>query len=84
MEPSIALKAKPKSATKSTQKPLLTKSTTKSAANTLALDPIKELCSQVEELDIKAKKKAKAEEIARLTQLGFQGVMEEAKLPKDV
>jgi hypothetical protein len=53
-------------------------------ANTPALDPIEELYSQVEELDIKAKKKAKAEEIARLTQLGFQGVIEEAKLPNDV
>jgi hypothetical protein len=85
-EPSIAPKAKPvKSATKSTKKPPpSTKPTTKSAANTPVSDPIEELCSQVEELDIKAKKKAKAEEIARLTQLGFQGVMEEAKLPKDV
>ena len=84
LEPSMA--SKPiKSTTKSTKKPpLSTKPTTKSAANTPALDPIEELCSQVEELDIKAKKKAKAEEIARLTQLGFQGVIEEAKLPKDV
>jgi hypothetical protein len=32
-------------------------------AKTPALDPIEELYSQVEELDIKAKKKAKVEEI---------------------
>src|SRR4030081_3945978 len=83
-EPSVASKPV-KSATKSTEKPLLsTKPTTKSATNTPALDLIEELCSQVEELDIKAKKKAKAEEIARLTQLGFQGVIEKAKLLKDV
>ena len=80
LEPSRAPKA-----TKSTKKPpLSTNPTTRSVANTPSLDPIEEQCSQVEELDIKAKKKAKAEEIARLTQLGFQGVMEEAKLPKDV
>jgi hypothetical protein len=84
LEPSVASKPV-KSATKSTQKPPPSaKPTTKSAADTPTLDPIEELCSQVEGLDIKAKKKAKAEEIAQLTQLGFQGVMEEAKLPKDV
>jgi hypothetical protein len=38
----------------------------------------------VEELDIKAKKKAKVEEIAQLTQFKFQGVIKEAKLLKDV
>jgi len=46
------------------------------------------LCSQTEELDIeedpKAKKKAKAAEIARLKGLGLEGVMEEARLLKDV
>jgi hypothetical protein len=51
-------------------------------------DPIEQLCSQTDELDIeedpKAKKKSKAVEIAQFTQLGFQGVMEEAKLLKDV
>jgi hypothetical protein len=59
-------------ATKSTKKPPPSTKPTTLAANTPSLDPIEELCSQVEELDIKAKKKAKAEEIARLTQLGFQ------------
>src|SRR4030081_1867444 len=75
LEPSRAPKAKPvKSTTKSTKNPSpSTKPTTRSAAKTPALDPIEELCSQVEELDIKPKKKAKVEEIARLTQLGFQG-----------
>ena len=51
-------------------------------------DPIEQLCSQTEELDIeedpKAKKKVKAAEIARLTKLGLKGVMEEAKPLKDV
>jgi hypothetical protein len=90
LEPSIASKPV-KSATKSTKKPppctkppLSTKPTSKLAANTPSSDLIEELCSQVEELDIKAKKKAKAEEIARLIQLGFQGVIKEAKLLKDV
>jgi hypothetical protein len=51
-------------------------------------DPIEQLCSQTEELDIeedpKAKKKAKAVEIARLKELSLKGVMEEAKPLKDV
>jgi hypothetical protein len=46
------------------------------------------LCSQTEGLDIeedlKAKKKAKVAEIARLKALGLKGVMEEAKPLKDV
>jgi hypothetical protein len=52
------------------------------------LDPIEQLCSQTEELDIeedpKAKKKAKAVEIARLEGLGLKGVMEEVKPLKDI
>ena len=51
-------------------------------------DPIEQLCSQTEELDIeedpKAKKKAKAVEIARLKELSLKGVIEEAKPLKDV
>ena len=52
------------------------------------LDPIEQLCSQTEELDIeedpKAKKKAKAVEIAHLEGLGLKGVIEEVKPLKDV
>ena len=52
------------------------------------LDPIEQLCSQTEELDIeedpKAKKKAKAVEIARLLGLGLKGVIEEVKPLKDI
>jgi hypothetical protein len=52
------------------------------------LDPIEQLCSQTEELDIeedpKAKKKAKAVEIARLKALGLEGVIEEVRPLKDV
>jgi hypothetical protein len=48
------------------------------------LDPIAELCSQTKALDIKAKKKAKAEEVAQLSKLGFEDIKEKAKLPKDV
>ena len=58
-----------------------------SSAEPVVLDEFEELCSQIEDLDIedpKAKKKAKAAEIARLTALSFQGVIEEAKLLKDV
>ena len=51
-------------------------------------DPIEQLCSQTDELDIeedpKAKKKAKAVEIARLGALGLKGAMKEAKPLKDV
>jgi hypothetical protein len=53
----------------------------------LILDLIKQLCSQTEELDIKdlkAKKKVKEVEIARLTTLGLQGVIKEAKPLKEV
>ena len=52
------------------------------------LDLIEQLYSQTEELDIeedpKAKKKAKAVEIARLKALGLKAVMEEVKPLKDV
>jgi hypothetical protein len=51
-------------------------------------DAVEELCSQIEGLDIeedlKAKKKAKAAKVARLTTLGLQSIMEEAKPLKDV
>jgi len=48
------------------------------------IDAIDELCDGIEELDLKAKKKAKADEIGRLSKLGLKKVMEEAKNPKDV
>src|SRR5439155_4577762 len=41
-------------------------------------------CDRVKALDLKAKKKAKAAEVARLSKLGLEGVIEEAKQPKDV
>jgi hypothetical protein len=56
-------------------------------AESVVLDEFEELCSQIEGLDIKdlkAKKKTKAAEIACLTALGLQGVIEEAKPLKDV
>src|SRR5436305_8096074 len=66
----------------------------KSTANpsTEQLD-IEQLCGQIEGLDLeedilrpnnKAKKKAKAEEISRLSKLSLDSIMEEAKDPKDV
>ena len=74
---------------KALKKPL--KSTPPASATSLAepivLDEFEELCSQIERLDIKdpkAKKKAKAAEIARLTTLGLQSVIEEAKLLKNI
>jgi len=48
------------------------------------LDLIEDLCGQTAKLDIKAKKKAKSEEIRRLSKLGFQGVLEEIKPLKEV
>jgi hypothetical protein len=84
-KPSVEPKAsiEPKRPTKSSTK-LFTKPSTKSPTKPPTLDPIEELCSQTEALDIKAKKEAKAKEIARLANLGLKGVIEEAKLPKDV
>jgi hypothetical protein len=76
--------------TKSTAKPTTNPTTKPTAKPTLCpsiLDPIEQLCSQTEELNIKdpkAKKKAKAAEMACLTALGLQGVMEEAKPLKEV
>jgi hypothetical protein len=60
-----------------------------SLASLSILDDIEQLCIQTEELDIKeedpkAKKKAEVAEIARLTSLGLEGVMEEVKPLKDV
>ena len=52
------------------------------------LDIVEDLCSQIEGLyieeDLKAKKKAKAAEIARLKGLGLDGVLKEARPLKDV
>jgi hypothetical protein len=85
-KPSIASKVSIK--TKPTVKP-----TTKPAASTKPfatepsnLDLIQELCSQTEGLEIteKAKKKTKSEEIARLTKLGFHGILAEMKPLKEV
>jgi len=78
---------KPTHPTKSTENPLKSPpppTLATSSAEPIALDDIvEELCGQVEELDIednlKAKKKAKTAEIARLIRLSLQGVMEEAK-----
>jgi hypothetical protein len=87
-KPTTKPTAKP--TTKPTTNPT-TKPTAKPTPNpTLSpsiLDPIKQLCSQTDELDInglQAKKKAKAAEMARLTALGLQGVMKEAKPLKEV
>lgn len=56
----------------------------KPSASAPDLDPIAELCSQTEALDIKAKKKAKQEEVTWLTKLGLKGVIEEVKPLRDV
>jgi hypothetical protein len=77
---SIALKkpSKPSPATKSSETPL------ESSIGPPILDLVEDLCSQTAKLDIKAKKKAKSDEIRRLTKLGFQGVLEEIKPLKEV
>jgi Transposase IS4 len=95
-KPSAAPNAPTKPTTKPTAKPT-TKPTAKPAAKPAAstkpsaaepsgLDPIQELCSQIEGLEIteNAKKKAKSEEIARLRKLGFHSVLAEVKPLKDV
>jgi hypothetical protein len=49
------------------------------------LDPIQELCSQTEGLEIaKAKKKAKADKVVRLAVLDLKSTIKEAKPPKEV
>src|SRR5436305_10823643 len=43
------------------------------------LDPVDEICSQIEELNIKARKKAKEVEITQLTKLSFQHILDKIK-----
>jgi hypothetical protein len=83
-----SLKA-PTKPTKPTPKPPKPSPASSSTAPSILDDIIGQLCTQTEELDIeeedpKAKKKAKAAEIARLTSRGLEGVMEEVKPLKDV
>ena len=70
--------AKPTKPTKS--------STTPSTIEPTGLSAIQGLCSRIEKLEIdgKAKKKAKAEEIAQLTTLNLKSIIEEAKPLKEV
>jgi hypothetical protein len=80
--------AKPTKPTKKPLKPPAPPPLASSAEPIVLDDVVEELCSQTEGLDIeddpKAKKKAKAAEIARLTTLSLQGIMEEAKPLKEV
>jgi hypothetical protein len=98
--PSIAPKppARPKPAakrtkpaakhTKPTTKPSKSSSTSIIPSNIepTSLSAIQSLCSGIEglEIDGMAKKKAKAEEIARLTTLDLKSILEEANPPKEV
>jgi hypothetical protein len=86
-KPSTAPK-KPLTTPKASTKPLPTTKSSKTPlelpTDLLILDLVEELCSQTAKLDIKAKKKAKSDEISRLTKLGFQGVLEEIKPLKEV
>ena len=77
---------KPPPATKSSRTPLESPldPPLESPIDPQILDLVKDLCSQTAKLDIKAKKKAKSDEIGRLTKLGFQGVLEEIKPLKEV
>jgi hypothetical protein len=83
--PSAAPKKPSKTSKASTKPPPTTKSSKKPLETPLdppdppILDLIEELCSQTAELDIKAKKRAKTDEILRLKGLGFQGVLKEIK-----
>src|SRR6266536_1904058 len=83
---------KPFTAPKPSEKPTksiistanFTAKSTKSAKPSTLADPIEELYNKVEALDLKAQKKVKAAEIARLSKLNLKSVMEEAKQPKDI
>jgi hypothetical protein len=93
-KPSTAPNAstKPTPTTKPTEKPPPTAKSnakpSKSPTNLPISDPVEDLYSQTAKLDIKAdikaKKQAKLAEIARLSKLGFQGVLEEIKPLKEV
>jgi len=61
-----------------------TKVSTEASTEAPTLDLIEELCSQTEALDIKVKKKVKAEEVVRLTKLGLKGIIEEVKSITDI
>jgi hypothetical protein len=86
-KPSTAPQKPPKTS-KSSTKPLPTTKSSKTPSETPLdppiLDPIEELCSQTAELDIKAKKKAKPDEILRLKNLGFHGILKEIKPLKEI
>ena len=47
-------------------------STASTAKPSAPIDPIEDLCSRVEALDLKAQKKAKSDEITRLSKLGLK------------
>ena len=86
IKPASKSTAKPK-ARPTTKLPKSTTSTKPSATEPTNLDPVQELCSQTEGLEItnkKARKKAKADEIVRLTALDLKSIIEEAKPPKEV
>lgn len=80
----------PKPTTKPLKPPTIASASTKPSISTKLsiLDLVEQLYSQTEELDIKedpkAKKKAKAIEIACLKALGLKGVIEEVKPLKDI
>ena len=89
-KPAKALKST-KSTTKSTKSTKSTQSKTPTAQPTQVPesdDVIEELCNQTQDLDIedglKEKKKVKAAEIAHLTRLSLQNIIEEAKPLEDV
>jgi hypothetical protein len=89
--PSVApnAPAKPtKPALKPTKKPTKPTAPTKPpVTEPLNLDPVQELCSQTEGLEItneKARKKAKADEVAQLAALDLKSIMEKAKPLKEV
>jgi hypothetical protein len=82
-KPFVALKP-PASRKEPAAKP--TKSAIPSTTEPTNLSAIQGICSRIERLEIdeKAKKKAKAEEVARLTTLDLKSIMEEAKPLKEV
>jgi hypothetical protein len=99
LEPPESPEAPAKSTAKPSVEPKPRKRPAKASTKPLAstLDPIEELCSQTKELGIQggpkakkakeiatSKRKAKAEEVARLLKLSLDDILKEAKDPKDV
>jgi len=84
----LTVPKKPLKTSEASTKPPPTTKSSKAPSETLLNPPIlelvEELCSQIAGLDIKAKKKAKSDEISRLKNLRFHSILKEIKPLKEI